>query len=48
MQGLIDRQKELGNEEVAQDINKVKMADMSQFDLDQSMNSQVNNEMAYG
>lgn len=48
MQNIIERQRELGNEELAEDIHKVKNADISQFDLDQSMNSQVNNDMKDG
>ena len=48
MQQVIDKQKELGNEEVVQDVQKVKNADFSQFDLDQSMNSQANNEFKEG
>lgn len=48
MQQIIEKQIDLGNEELAQDVEKVKNADMSQFDLDQSMNSQVNNDFKDG
>ena len=48
MQPIIEKQRELGNEEVALEVQKAQNADLSQFDLDQSMNSQVNNEFKDG
>ena len=48
MQQVIEKQKELGNDDLALDVEKVKNAELSQFDLDQSMNSQVNNEFPAG